>query len=453
MTTDNVFEPRRVARRRQRRRDRMARARDARRHGPTGRPARGRRARDQERQDRARGVLLQSRGARRMTLTRTATLAVNDATYVAWNAHDPDAVAAVFAEDAVLREAGRPDEVRGRAAIRERAAMLLRGFSDFRLERLTLVIDGDAHADRWVMTGTHDGELYGIAPTGRPRADRGRHVHPHRLRRLGRRGRALHRHGGVAGAARPRMIRVVALAIGLGLRARRRDGTRPSRRIRQLARERRRRGPRRARGRGGRHGHSRRRRRNAPCIPRPSPRSRARWRCSRGSDPSTASRRVSSPGPGRRRRRARRSRRRGVRRSVPRRRGCLSDLAPAARARRSTPSTAASPSAARSSSTGSAIPRAKRLTRALTGKIGAWPTAPGWPPLRDAALTFRARASAKSRPGRPATRRHRSPPLLAILKALDGYSNNVFHLASDVIGGPAAVEAAARTAGAGGAPR
>ena len=102
-----------------------------------------------------------------MTATRAATLAVNDATYGAWNAHDPDAVAAVFAADGVLREAGRPDETHGRAAIRERAAMLLRGLSDFHLERLTLVIDGDAHADRWLMTGTHDGELYGIPPTGR----------------------------------------------------------------------------------------------------------------------------------------------------------------------------------------------------------------------------------------------------------------------------------------------
>jgi uncharacterized protein (TIGR02246 family) len=102
-----------------------------------------------------------------MAATRAATLAVNDATYAAWNAHDADAVAAVFAEHAVLLEAGRPGETRGRAAIRGRAAMLLRGFSDFRLERTALVIDGDAHADRWVMTGTHDGELFGIAPTGR----------------------------------------------------------------------------------------------------------------------------------------------------------------------------------------------------------------------------------------------------------------------------------------------
>ena len=102
-----------------------------------------------------------------MGATRAQTLAINDATYVAWNAHDADAVAAVFAADAVLREAGRSDEVRGRQAIRERAVALLRGFSDFRLERLTLVVDGDAHADRWLMTGTHDGELFGIPPTGR----------------------------------------------------------------------------------------------------------------------------------------------------------------------------------------------------------------------------------------------------------------------------------------------
>jgi steroid delta-isomerase-like uncharacterized protein len=98
---------------------------------------------------------------------RARTLEVNDRTYAAWNAHDADAVASVFAEDAVLREAGRPDEIRGRAAIRARAAALLAAFPDFRLERIVLLVDGDRHADRWVMTGTHRGDLFGIAATGR----------------------------------------------------------------------------------------------------------------------------------------------------------------------------------------------------------------------------------------------------------------------------------------------
>ena len=98
---------------------------------------------------------------------RARTLEVNDATYAAWNAHDADAVAAVFAEDAVVREAGTDAETRGRAAVRERALMLFAAFPDFRLERVALVIDGEHHADRWVMTGTHRGDLFGIAPTGR----------------------------------------------------------------------------------------------------------------------------------------------------------------------------------------------------------------------------------------------------------------------------------------------
>lgn len=98
---------------------------------------------------------------------RTRTLGVNDATYAAWNAHDPDAVAAVFAEEATVREVGNPIEAQGRAAIRARAAALFVAFPDFRLERQTLVIDGPEHADRWVMTGTHRGELFGIGATGR----------------------------------------------------------------------------------------------------------------------------------------------------------------------------------------------------------------------------------------------------------------------------------------------
>lgn len=102
-----------------------------------------------------------------MTDMDARTREVNDATYAAWNAHDADAVAAVFADDAVLREAGSPDALTGRAAIRERAAALLAAFPDFHLERLDLLVDGMKHADRWVMTGTHRGALFGIPPSGR----------------------------------------------------------------------------------------------------------------------------------------------------------------------------------------------------------------------------------------------------------------------------------------------
>jgi serine-type D-Ala-D-Ala carboxypeptidase/endopeptidase (penicillin-binding protein 4) len=41
---------------------------------------------------------------------------------------------------------------------------------------------------------------------------------------------------------------------------------------------------------------------------------------------------------------------------------------------------------------------------------------------------------------------HRSEPLVPLVKALNGYSNNVFHFLSDAVGGPPAVEAISKAA-------
>jgi steroid delta-isomerase-like uncharacterized protein len=100
--------------------------------------------------------------------TPAQIVTANRATFDAWNAHDPDAVAAVFAEDAVIRDVGSPDEpVRGRAAIRERVAGLIEAFPDLTLRQLDLVVGEDANADRWEFSGTHTGEFLGMAGTGR----------------------------------------------------------------------------------------------------------------------------------------------------------------------------------------------------------------------------------------------------------------------------------------------
>jgi steroid delta-isomerase-like uncharacterized protein len=103
----------------------------------------------------------------RVSDLRHRTLEVNDRTYAAWNARDPDAIASVFAADAVVREVGGAGEARGRDAIRARAAALLAAFPDLHLGRVELIVDGDRHADRWVLTGTHRGPLFGFEPTGR----------------------------------------------------------------------------------------------------------------------------------------------------------------------------------------------------------------------------------------------------------------------------------------------
>jgi D-alanyl-D-alanine carboxypeptidase/D-alanyl-D-alanine-endopeptidase (penicillin-binding protein 4) len=96
-------------------------------------------------------------------------------------------------------------------------------------------------------------------------------------------------------------------------------------------------------------------------------------------------------------------------------------------------------------------PAGERLRLALAGRDGepAWTAVRALLPfrgllhLRDVALAFDGTAGTNGVAPRPLAVQH-SPPLVRILKWLNDYSNNVFHLLSERIGGAAAVERAAR---------
>src|SRR5262245_38256300 len=90
-------------------------------------------------------------------------------------------------------------------------------------------------------------------------------------------------------------------------------------------------------------------------------------------------------------------------------------------------------------------PQGKRLEKALRGADGteAWAAVGAGEPLARAALHFGHGQVAGSDAERPLAV-HRSPPLLHVVKTLNGYSNNVFHYASDSIGGPHVVQEIAR---------
>jgi steroid delta-isomerase-like uncharacterized protein len=85
----------------------------------------------------------------------------------AWNSHDPDAVAACYARDAVSRDVTITEALHGRAAIRNAAAMYMRAFPDIRFEIRRVACDGDVVCEEWRATGTHHGDLMGLAATGR----------------------------------------------------------------------------------------------------------------------------------------------------------------------------------------------------------------------------------------------------------------------------------------------
>ena len=91
----------------------------------------------------------------------------NDEIYAAWNAHDPEGVAARYAEKAEVLDVTSGIITVGRDQIYAIAVDRLAGFPDFSLERRVLLIDGTLSADRWIMRGTQTGEYQGLPPTDR----------------------------------------------------------------------------------------------------------------------------------------------------------------------------------------------------------------------------------------------------------------------------------------------
>ena len=86
----------------------------------------------------------------------------------AWNDHDPDAVAALCAEDLVYDEPALGDTVHGRTAIRDFVARLAAAYPDnkFSLEGLYADVQRRAVLVAWHFTGTRAG-------TGQPLAFHG----------------------------------------------------------------------------------------------------------------------------------------------------------------------------------------------------------------------------------------------------------------------------------------
>jgi steroid delta-isomerase-like uncharacterized protein len=83
----------------------------------------------------------------------------------AWEARDPDAIAALYADDAVLTEAVLgSDTWTGPEEIREWAANNFAGFPDLALVASNAFVSGDHAAMEWIYTGSYTGEIPGLPP-------------------------------------------------------------------------------------------------------------------------------------------------------------------------------------------------------------------------------------------------------------------------------------------------
>jgi steroid delta-isomerase-like uncharacterized protein len=83
-----------------------------------------------------------------------------------FNKGNLDAADELIAPHFVDHHPAMPEEVRGPEGLKEVAAMYRVAFSDLHMEIEEQIAEGDLIATRWTATGTHDGDLMGIAPTG-----------------------------------------------------------------------------------------------------------------------------------------------------------------------------------------------------------------------------------------------------------------------------------------------
>ena len=72
----------------------------------------------------------------------------------------------LFAPDYVGHDPASLEDIRGPEGVKEFASMYRNAFPDVQLSVQEQVAEGNMVATRWIASGTHQGDLMGIAPTG-----------------------------------------------------------------------------------------------------------------------------------------------------------------------------------------------------------------------------------------------------------------------------------------------
>jgi steroid delta-isomerase-like uncharacterized protein len=85
----------------------------------------------------------------------------------AWNRGDAEGIVAYMVEDVIWHDVALPLPLHGREAVKQAAYGYMSAFPDLHIEATSETFQAPRLAQEWTATGTHRGDLMGIAPTGR----------------------------------------------------------------------------------------------------------------------------------------------------------------------------------------------------------------------------------------------------------------------------------------------
>ena len=77
-----------------------------------------------------------------------------------------DLIDEFLAPDYVNHSPGFPDQPTGPEGVKAVVSMFRSGMPDLRVDILDMIAEGDKVATRYTLEGTHEGELFGVPPTG-----------------------------------------------------------------------------------------------------------------------------------------------------------------------------------------------------------------------------------------------------------------------------------------------
>ena len=84
----------------------------------------------------------------------------------AFNKGNLGVVDEICASDYVLHDPASPEEIRGPEGIKGFVQMYRSAYPDTDITVEDQIAEGDAVVTRWTARGTHQGELFGVAPSG-----------------------------------------------------------------------------------------------------------------------------------------------------------------------------------------------------------------------------------------------------------------------------------------------